>query len=54
MYYYVMSLCYANIITFHYANVIMLLYVYVCRETSLVYVCIYVCLDSHIYAGGYA
>ena len=39
---------YHSYIPFHYANVIMLLYVYVCREHAW---CMYVCTAIHIYAG---
>ena len=31
-------------ISLHYANVILLLYIYVCRQTCLMYVCMYVCM----------
>ena len=38
----VIMLDYHNYIPFHYAYVIMLLYVYVCRQTCLEHVCIYI------------
>ena len=49
-----MSLCYANVMMLHYTNVIMLLCVYACRQTCLVYACIYVGIDIHIYVGRHA